>query len=70
LGAHALYFASDVEAVLGPDGPVAELDWEKAKSWLADGTVNGGMGPKLRSCHHALLAGVCEVHIGQTRVRL
>ncbi|MFT5583962.1 MAG: acetylglutamate kinase [Cognaticolwellia sp.] len=70
LGAHALHFASDVEAVLGPDGPVAELAWEKAEHWLADGTVTGGMGPKLRSCHHALLAGVSEVHIGQTRVRL
>ena len=50
--------------------PEISNGWEKAKSWLADGTVNGGMGPKLRSCHHALLAGVCEVHIGQTRVRL
>lgn len=70
LGAHALHFASDVEAVLGPDGPVSELAWAEAEHWLADGTVTGGMGPKLRSCHRALLAGVALVHIGQTRVHL
>lgn len=70
LGAQTLQFVSDVDAVLGPEGPVAELPWSEAEQWLADGTVTGGMGPKLRSCHHALLAGVGEVHIGMTRVHL
>lgn len=70
MGARALHFVSDVSAVLGPEGPVSELSWGVAEQWMADGTVSGGMGPKLRSCHQALLAGVSEVHIGQTRVRL
>lgn len=51
-------------------GPVSELSWGVAEQWLADGTVSGGMVPKLHSCHQALLAGVGEVHIGQTRVHL
>lgn len=70
LGAVRLRFASDVPAVLGPAGPVSELPWGTAERWLQDGTVSGGMGPKLRSCHRALLGGVGEVHIGQTRVFL
>ncbi len=70
LGAERLRFVSDVEAVLGPAGPVHELAWGTAEQWLEDGTVSGGMGPKLRSCHRALLGGVGEVHIGRTRVHL
>lgn len=70
LGAVRLRFVSDVQAVLGPAGPVKELPWGTAERWLQDGTVSGGMGPKLRSCHRALLGGVGEVHIGQTRVHL
>ena len=68
LGARQLIYVSDVAAVLGPQGAVEVLTAAQAKEWLEDGTVHGGMRPKLLSCLSALEQGVGEVIVGRTKV--
>ncbi len=68
LKAARLIFLTDVEGIRGPDGAVVpELDAETARRWLADGTVHGGMVPKLQACLEALEAGVERVTIADGR---
>ena len=52
-------FGSDVEGVRGPDGSViTELDRPAAERLIADGTISGGMIPKVENCLHAASLGV------------
>ena len=47
-----------------PDRPPTTLD----VTGLADGTIAGGMIPKVRSCIHALRGGVTRAHILDGRI--
>ncbi|MFD2647989.1 acetylglutamate kinase [Devosia albogilva] len=59
LGAKRLLFLTDVPGVLDKDGKlIPELSVSEAKSLIADGTISGGMIPKVETCLEALDAGV------------
>jgi len=63
LGAPRLLFLSDVEGVHGPSGLVSRMTATEARGWIADGTIHGGMVPKVEACLHALNTGVQRVSI-------
>lgn len=68
LAARRLVFLTDVEGVRGPDGGrIPELSAARARQLIADGTVSGGMIPKVEACLHAIALGV-EVQIVDGRV--
>lgn len=68
--ARKLLLMTDVEGVRGADGEVAStIDRDTARVWLDDGTIAGGMIPKIRCALDALEAGVAKVHIVDGRVR-
>ena len=55
LGARKLIMLTDVEGVLDRDGRlISELSAAQARALMADGTVSGGMIPKLETCLQAL----------------
>ncbi|QQR39684.1 acetylglutamate kinase [Devosia rhizoryzae] len=59
LGAKRLLFLTDVPGVLDRDGQlIPELSVREAKSLIADGTISGGMIPKVETCLEALDNGV------------
>ena len=59
LGASRLVFLTDVEGVRGSDGAVfPELSESRARALIADGTISGGMIPKVEACLHAAAMGV------------
>lgn len=59
LNAERLVFLTDVEGVRGADGqPIPRLSAAGAHQLIADGTVSGGMIPKVEACLHALSLGV------------
>jgi acetylglutamate kinase len=64
LGARKLIVLTDVEGVLGRDGRlISELPSSAARALIADGTVSGGMIPKLETCLRALDEGVGAAHV-------
>ncbi len=59
LGAKRLLFLTDVPGVLDKDGKLMpELTVREAKALIADGTISGGMIPKVETCLEALDNGV------------
>jgi acetylglutamate kinase len=59
LNAERLVFLTDVEGVRGADGQtIPRLSAAGACQLIADGTVSGGMIPKVEACLHALSLGV------------
>lgn len=57
--AKRLLFLTDVPGVLGKDGKVIpELSVSEARQMIADGTISGGMIPKVETCIEALDRGV------------
>lgn len=67
LGARLLVFVTDVPGVRGKDGRViARLDADRARSLVDDGTIEGGMLPKVEACLVAAAAG-CRAAIVATR---
>jgi acetylglutamate kinase len=59
LGAKRLLFLTDVDGVLGPDKKlIPELSMRDARTLIADGTISGGMIPKVETCLEALENGV------------
>ena len=59
LNATRLLFLTDVPGVLDQDGNlIKQLTVDEAKALIADGTVSGGMIPKVETCIHAIKAGV------------
>lgn len=60
LGADCLCLATDVAGVLvpGSDAPLARCDPAQARRLIADGTIGGGMRPKVLACLRAVGAGV------------
>ena len=69
LGAEKLVLLTDIEGILDKDKQlVPELPRAAAAAAIADGTVKGGMIPKVRCCLDALDAGVKSVHVVDGRV--
>ncbi len=63
LGARLLAFLTDVPGVRGKDGRIVPvLDRERAKALVDDGTIEGGMIPKVEACLIAAASG-CEAAI-------
>jgi acetylglutamate kinase len=59
LGADRLVFLTDVEGVRDSEGArIPRLSAETAAGLIADGTIAGGMIPKVEACLHALSLGV------------
>ncbi len=59
LNASRLLVLTDVPGVLDASGTlIRELTVEKARALIADGTIAGGMIPKIETCIHAIDAGV------------
>lgn len=59
LRARRLVFLTDIDGVRGADGKVIpELTASAARSLIADGTISGGMIPKVEACLHAAGLGV------------
>ena len=67
LGAEKLAFLTDVEGVYrNPEDKsslISVLDMDEAERLIADGTLQGGMLPKVTNCMEAVRAGVGRVHI-------
>lgn len=56
--AQRLVFLTDVEGVRGGDGAlVPQLSERQARAMIADGTIAGGMIPKVEACLHAVALG-------------
>jgi acetylglutamate kinase len=72
LSAQKLIFLTDVEGILkdknDPDTIMRFLTEEQAVDYIADGTINGGMIPKVQCCLDALEKGVMSVHVLDGRV--
>jgi acetylglutamate kinase len=63
LGAARLFLLTDVAGVLGKDGALlTDLVPADIARLQADGTISGGMIPKLETCIHAVEAG-CEAAV-------
>ena len=67
--ADKLVFLTNVAGIRGPDGEVAaEVDDALLTGWIEDGTVSGGMIPKVEACLAALEGGVSLVTVADGRV--
>jgi acetylglutamate kinase len=72
LGAEKLVYLTDVAGVLrdveDPDSLVTTASAAELEALVADGTLSGGMIPKIISCTRALHTGVRQAHILDGRV--
>jgi len=69
MGAEKLIFLTDVEGVKdAQDNVIFEITLENAEHLIQDGTISGGMIPKVRACAKAVNDGVNRVHIIDGRV--
>ena len=69
LHAEKLILLTDVEGVLDADGVlISRLDPASAKAAIADGTIAGGMIPKVECCVSAREHGVTSTHIIDGRI--
>jgi acetylglutamate kinase len=68
LGAAKLVYMTDIEGVKINNGLVSHLSQNEAEKYIADGTISGGMIPKVESALSALESGVQKVHIIDGRV--
>ena len=70
--AEKLAFLTDVEGVMRDPKDkstlISELSLSEAKNLIEDGTVGGGMLPKLNNCMEAIEKGVSRVHILDGRI--
>jgi acetylglutamate kinase len=69
LGAEKLILLTDVEGVLDLDGKLRpQLSSSDARAAIAEGSVRGGMIPKLECCTDAATHGVNSAHIIDGRI--
>ena len=70
--AEKLAFLTDIEGVYkdpkDKDTLISELRVDEAENLISDGTVGGGMIPKLKNCIDAIEHGVNRVHILDGRI--
>jgi acetylglutamate kinase len=73
LNAHKLVILSDVPGVLkdpdDPDSIISMLSRSEATAMIKNGTISGGMIPKIEACLETLDRGVRKVHIIDGRLR-
>jgi acetylglutamate kinase len=59
VGARRLMMLTDVEGVLDKSGQlIAKMTTKEARRYIADGTIHGGMIPKIETCLEAVGKGV------------
>ncbi len=63
LDAAKLVYLTDIEGVKANGNLIPHLTQADAQNFIKDGTINGGMIPKVESALSALEAGVQKVHI-------
>jgi acetylglutamate kinase len=69
LRAEKLILLTDVDGVLDPQGErLSTLSVEEVRKHIDEGTIKGGMIPKVRCCMDALTRGVSRTHIVDGRV--
>ncbi|MBL4760722.1 MAG: acetylglutamate kinase [Mariprofundaceae bacterium] len=69
LGAEKLILLTDVTGVLDEDKKLcSSFTSQKAREWIADGVISGGMIPKVNCCLDAVESGVGRAHIIDGRV--
>jgi acetylglutamate kinase len=72
LGAEKAIYLSDVPGLLtdvaDPSSLVARADVAELRAWMADGTITGGMIPKVEACIEAVEAGAASAHMLDGRV--
>ncbi len=69
LGAYRLMMLTDVAGVNDADGElVSRMSIEKGRALIADGTIAGGMIPKVETCLAVIEAGANAAHILDGRV--
>ncbi|MBC8341296.1 MAG: acetylglutamate kinase [Proteobacteria bacterium] len=69
LRAEKLILLTDVDGVLDPQGErLSTLSVEEVRKYIDEGTIKGGMIPKVRCCIDALTRGVSRTHIVDGRV--
>jgi acetylglutamate kinase len=69
LGAEKLMLLTDVEGLLdAQDRLISQLTVEECRKLIADGTIKGGMIPKMECCIDALAGNVARTHIVDGRV--
>jgi acetylglutamate kinase len=69
LGAEKLIMLTNTPGLTGPDGDVLTgLDVRRVEELISDGTIHGGMLPKIRSALGAVHSGVGTAHIIDGRV--
>jgi acetylglutamate kinase len=73
LGADKLVVLSDIPGVLrdmnDPESLIHSLSASEARRLIADGTIAGGMIPKIEGCLETLARGVGKIHIIDGRLR-
>ena len=69
LGAEKLMLLTDIEGVLDASNElISKLTVEECRQMIADGTIKGGMIPKMECCIYALAGNVARTHIVDGRV--
>ena len=69
LRAEKLILLTDVDGVLDSQGQrMSSLSMEEVRKHIDEGTINGGMIPKVQCCMEALSKGVARTHIVDGRV--
>ena len=67
LKAEKLIYLTDIDGVRrvadDPTTLISVMTVEQAHAYIADGTITGGMIPKVTACVDAIEKGVCRVHI-------
>ncbi|MDH7604414.1 MAG: acetylglutamate kinase [Melioribacter sp.] len=69
LNATKLVYMTDIEGVKAGDTLISHLTKSDAEKYMKDGTISGGMIPKVNSALSALDAGVQKVHIIDGRIQ-
>lgn len=64
LNAEKLFLLTDIDGVLDKEGKlISRVNQASAKRMIADGTISGGMIPKIECCMEAIENGVSSAHI-------
>jgi len=69
LKAEKLVYLSDTEGILVRDKLISTLTKSQAQNYIQDGSIFGGMIPKVTSAFDTLDAGVNKVHIIDGRIK-
>ena len=72
LGAERILYLTDVEGLLtdvdDPSSRISRIDLSGLATLTADGTISGGMIPKVQACIEAVEAGVGSAHMVDGRI--